>query len=112
MRREDLIRIEHMIDAAEAARGFVALRSRQDLDTDRMLLFAVTRALELVGEAASRLSEEGRLSAPTIPWSSIIGMRNRLIHGYFNIDTEIVWRTVNGELPPLLASLKALRSGS
>lgn len=97
-----------MIDAAESVGQFMAGRQRVDLDRDRMLLFAVVRAVEVIGEAASRVSDETRAANPAIPWSAIVGMRNRLVHGYFDIDTEIVWKTATGELADLLPRLRAL----
>jgi uncharacterized protein with HEPN domain len=108
MRAEDRTRIEHMVEAGQTALDFVAGRTRADLDQDRMLLFAVVRAIEIVGEAAGKVSDEARAASPDIPWKAIIGMRNRLIHGYFDIDTTIVWKTLSDELPPVLASLHAL----
>ncbi|MDX2034753.1 MAG: HepT-like ribonuclease domain-containing protein [Blastocatellia bacterium] len=107
MRAEDRVRVLHMIEAAETLEGFIVSRSRADLDSDRMLLFAVVRAIELIGEAASKVSEETRLNAPEIPWAAIVGMRNRLVHGYFDIDTEIVWETASREAPGLLSQLRA-----
>jgi uncharacterized protein with HEPN domain len=95
MNVEDRLRLSHMIDAAESVLSFMAGRQRSDLDDDRMLLFAVVRAIEVIGEAASKVSEEFRAISPGVPWKAIVGMRNRLIHGYFDIDTEIVWKTVN-----------------
>lgn len=97
-----------MIDAVESVGQFMAGRQRVDLDRDRMLLFAVVRAIEVIGEAASRVSDETRAANPAIPWSAIVGMRNRLVHGYFDIDTEIVWKTATGELADLLPRLRAL----
>ena len=108
MRTEDRVRLCHMIEAAESAAQFIADRSRSDLDSDRMLLFAVVRAIEVVGEAASKLSEEFRAAHPGIPWRAIVGMRNRLIHAYFDIDTETVWETTTQELPPILNQLREL----
>ena len=90
-----------MVDAIEASSTFIAGRSRQDLDTDRMLVFALVRAVEIIGEAASRLSSEGRAEVPGLPWSSIVGMRNHLIHAYFDVDLDILWNTVTQALPPL-----------
>ena len=97
-----------MVDAADAATRFVSGRERASLDTDQMLLFAVLRALEIMGEAAGKVSEELRSLAPGIPWSAIVGMRNRLIHGYFDVDTKVVWNTVVNELPALVRQLRAL----
>jgi uncharacterized protein with HEPN domain len=108
MRFEDVARIRHMIDASETVRQFMSGRQRADLDSDRMLLFAVVRAIEVVGEAAGKVTEETRADAQDIPWSAIVSMRNRLIHGYFDIDTEIVWKTVSRELPDLLPRLQHL----
>ena len=110
MRVEDRIRLRHMIDAAESAVQFIAGRQRMDLDEDRMLLFAVVRAIEVLGEAASRISAETRATHSDIPWRAIIGMRNRLIHAYFEINTAIVWHTATQEIPALLPRLRALVS--
>jgi uncharacterized protein with HEPN domain len=87
---------------------FVAGRQADDLDTDRMLLFALVRAIEVVGEAAGKVSDELRLRAPDIPWDLIVSMRNRLIHAYFDIDRAILWKTATIELQALLPRLQAL----
>ena len=97
-----------MIEAAETVGAFVAARHRADLDTDRMLLFALVRAVEIIGEAASRLSPEARAAAPSVPCVQITGMRNRLIHAYFDIDHDILWRTAVEEIPALLPLLRTL----
>ncbi len=97
-----------MIEAAEAACAFVSGRTRGDLDTDRMLAFALARAIEVVGEAAGRVSAPTRETETDIPWSRIVSMRNRLIHAYFDIDHEVVWQTATVELPRLLPLLRAL----
>ncbi len=73
-----------------------------------MLGFAVVRAIEIVGEAAVNISEEGRRELPNIPWKSITGMRNRIVHAYFDIDYEIVWETVTLRLPELIAELEKI----
>jgi uncharacterized protein with HEPN domain len=108
MRSEDRVRVLHMIEAAEEVSAFVAGRQRPDLDSDRMLLFAVVRAVEVIGEAAGKLSEEARVAATTVPWSAVVSMRNRLVHAYFDIDRDIVWRTATEEIPALLPALRAL----
>lgn len=73
-----------------------------------MLLFAVVRAVEIIGEAASKVSDEGRAACPEIAWKAIIGMRNRLVHAYFEIDTNVVWIAVTDEIPALLSQLRGL----
>lgn len=97
-----------MLEAAESAQHFVSGKSRADLDTDPMLLFALVRAIEIIGEAASRVSVEQRTDSPTVPWTAIVAMRNRLIHAYFDIDRDIVWRTVTEEIPSLRSQLLQL----
>ncbi len=76
-----------------------------------MLLFAVVRAVEVIGEAASKMSEETRAAHAEIPWKAIVTMRNRLIHAYYDINTEIVWKTVTLEIPSILLQLRALAEG-
>jgi uncharacterized protein with HEPN domain len=112
MSPDDRIRLQHMADAAEAALRFCQGRMRADLDSDDMLRFALTRAVEILGEAASRVSEEARAQTPGIPWAPVVGMRNRLVHAYFDVDADILWTTVNDSLPALLSELQAaLREG-
>lgn len=79
-----------------------------DLDADRMLVFALVRAVEIIGEAASRVTSPTRAAAQDIPWSLIVAMRNRLIHGYFEVDRDVVWKTVTQELPALLPQLRIM----
>jgi uncharacterized protein with HEPN domain len=110
MPADDRVRLAHMIDAADTISTFMAGRKREDLDSDRMLLFAVVHAIEILGEAAAKVSDETRQAAPNIPWNAIVGMRNRLIHGYFDIDTAIVWKTISVEIPALLPKLRSLNS--
>ncbi len=82
--------------------------TRSNLDGNRVLVLAVVKTIEIIDEAASRVTVEGRAEAPGLPWQQIIAMRNRLIHGYFDVDLDIVWSTVQGELPPLIAELDAI----
>ena len=108
MSPDDQTRIRHMIEAAETACQFVSDRARHDLDNDQMLVFAVVRAIEIVGEAASKVSAATRQSSTDVPWSLIISMRNRVVHAYFDIDHEIVWKTATEELPEVLPKLRSL----
>jgi len=103
-----------MFEAAETACGFALGKVRSDVDCDRMLVFALVRAIEIVGEAVSKVSAETRNIAVDIPWTSIVSMRNRLIRAYFDVDHEVAWKTATEELPQLLPRLRALleRSGS
>ena len=107
MSPDDRWRVGHMIEAAEQALSFSQGRSRADLDSDAMLRMALTRAVEIVGEAAAQVSEAGRMELPGGPWAQIVGMRNRLVHAYFDINRNILWDTVQIALPPLLEQLRA-----
>lgn len=106
---EDRVRWEHMIDAATHALRFMEGRSQQDLENDQMLQFAVIRAIEVIGEAASRVSRETQAAHVAIPWPAIIGMRNRLVHAYFQIDNAVLWVAVSREIPRLLDQLVEAR---
>ena len=110
MQAKDHVRIEHMVDAAQTALAFVEGRERTDLETDVMLRFAVVHAIGIVGEAAANVSAEGRAEAPAVPWKQIVGMRNRIVHRYVDIDNDIVWATLESELPALLPLLRAVLS--
>ena len=99
-----------MVEAAQAALKFVHGKQQADLQTDQMLLFAVVRAIEILGEAANKVSEDVQSANSSIPWRAIVGMRNRLVHAYFDVDTEMVWKTLQSEIPWLLSALQALLS--
>ena len=94
MNVNDVIRMRHMLDAAKEAIYFVEGESHMSLVNDRKLTFAVVRALEIIGEAASRTTIECQNATPQIPWRGMIGMRNRLIHAYFEVDYDQVWNAV------------------
>jgi uncharacterized protein with HEPN domain len=95
-----------MLSHAEEAVAMVAGRSRADLDSDRMLNLSLVRLLEIVGEAAARIDETTRQQIPAVPWPQIIGLRNRLIHGYDAVDFDILWDILQFDLPPLVANLR------
>jgi len=107
-RHDDLIRVRHMLDAVDDALRFSSGRSRAELDNDRQFALALLKCIEIVGEAAARSGEETRSKAPGVPWTDITGMRNRLVHVYFDIDLDLVWSTVQRDLPALRAELDQL----
>jgi uncharacterized protein with HEPN domain len=106
MKSDDLIRLRHMLDSAKEAQSYLAERTRTDLDAERMLVHALVRCIEIVGEAAAKVSPQGRSEIPSIPWPDVVAMRNRLIHAYFDINLDLVWDTVVDDLPPLVAALE------
>ena len=73
-----------------------------------MLVFALVKAVEIVGEAASRITPETQEELDFIPWADVVGMRNRLVHAYYDINLEILWLTVRDDLPKLVAQLEPL----
>ena len=83
-------------------------KTREDLDQDRKLNLSLVRLLEIVGEAANRIPKEERSAHPGIPWSEIVGLRNRLIHGYDEVDFDILWQIVTQDLPPLVKTLERI----
>jgi uncharacterized protein with HEPN domain len=97
-----------MLDAAKEAMSFIKDRKRSDLDTDRMLVLSLVKSVEIIGEAASKVTKESRDNHPEVPWLNIIGMGNRLIHVYFDIDLDRVWDTITDDLPPVIAALKKI----
>jgi uncharacterized protein with HEPN domain len=101
-----------MLDAARDARGFCARRSRLDLDDDRLLALGLLKCLEIIGEAAARVEMESRAGAPRIPWTDIVGMRNRLVHAYYDIDLDQVWQTVTEDVPLLITELEQVLAAS
>jgi uncharacterized protein with HEPN domain len=105
---EDRTRILHMIEAAQTVADFVSDRVQADLDTNRLLLFALVRAVEVLGEAAAKVSPGTRAATEGIPWPQIVSMRNRLIHAYFDVDQTILWKTATQEIPALLPVLRKL----
>jgi uncharacterized protein with HEPN domain len=97
-----------MFDGTREALSFVQERRREDLDSDRLLVLGLVKAIEIIGEAAYQVSMSTRAEAPGIPWEDIVGMRHRLVHAYFDINLDILWRTVQDDLPPLCSALESI----
>ncbi|HLQ25725.1 MAG TPA: DUF86 domain-containing protein [Acidiferrobacterales bacterium] len=108
MRKDDEIRLRHMLDAAREAMVFLGGQSRKNLDANRMLVLSLVKAIEIVGEAATKVTPETQNKYPDIPWADVVGMRHRLIHAYFDINLDIVWQTVIHDLPPLVKKLEQI----
>lgn len=106
--REDKVRLRHMLDYSRKAVAMIEGRAREDLDRDEMLCLALTRVVEIVGEAATRVSQAGQQHHGQIPWSEIVGLRNRLVHGYDSVDVDILWDIVQQDIPPLIEQLEAI----
>jgi uncharacterized protein with HEPN domain len=107
MNEQDTNRLRDILDRARIAQGMIVGKDRAALDTDVTLALALTRLIEVIGEAASGISMETRDSLSSIPWRNIIGMRNRLIHDYGNVNLAILWKTASEGIPELIAALES-----
>lgn len=107
MFKDDSIRLRHMLDAAREAVGFLGDSKREALSDDRQLVLALMKAIEIIGEAAFRTSPETQARTAGVPWRDIVGMRHRLVHAYFDIDLDVLWKTVREDLPPLITALES-----
>ena len=102
----DEVRLRHMLDAARSVQRFCDGRTRQSLDQDEMLTRAVLHALLEIGEAASKVTDPVRSLAPSLPWGQIVATRNILVHVYWGVDFEKIWRTVREDIPALIAAVE------
>lgn len=107
MRSDDILLLDMLLAAREAV-GFLAGTTWDAFQADRIRQLAVVKSIEVVGEAASRVSPEFRAAHPELPWPQIVGMRHRLVHGYFEINLRRVWQTVREDLPALIEALEPL----
>ena len=105
MPANDMVRLRHILEAAREAGAFLQGKSSEDLHADRMLNLSIVRLLEIIGEAARGVSPACRTAHPEIAWQEMAGMRDRLAHGYFDVDLNVVWQTVTQDLPALLGQL-------
>lgn len=108
MQPKDHTRLKHMMEYAEEAKTLASETTREALATDRKLELALTRLVEIIGEAAAKVSTQTREQYPDIPWTEMIGLRNRLIHGYDAVDLDILWDIIQEDLPSLIQRLKGL----
>lgn len=107
-KREYLDYLNDILEGAQKAVGFAGDLSFENFVRDEKSLFAVVRALEIIGEAAGRIPKSVRDRSPDVPWQDMIGMRNIVIHEYFGVDAEVIWRTVKDDLPKLQAAIEKL----
>ncbi|MGY5857899.1 MAG: HepT-like ribonuclease domain-containing protein [Candidatus Thorarchaeota archaeon] len=104
----DETRLRHMLDATREALTFVSGKTKGDVVSNRILVLALIQLLEIIGEAANGISPELRKNHTEIPWNFIIKMRHRLIHGYFDVDEDIIWQTITNDLPLLRKNLEII----
>jgi uncharacterized protein with HEPN domain len=107
-RRDDSTALRQMLEFAELVINHCAGKSSEDLSDDEVLQAAVMRWIELIGEAANRVSRDTQRKHPSIPWSDIIGTRNRILHGYDEVNLQILWDTINDDIPALVSTLRKI----
>jgi len=107
-RHDPFISLRQILSHAREAVALSQGKSRADLDNDRLLNLSLTRLLEIMGEAANRVPEEVQSQYPQLPWLQMIGLRNRLIHGYDQVDFDILWNIVKQDLPGLISQLQEI----
>lgn len=108
--KDDQVYVGHMLDTANKAVNFTEGVSREDFDHNELLRLSLTHLLQVIGEAARLVSQDFRTSHPRIPWKAIVGMRSKVVHDYLNVDEDVVWDTVQSDLPPLIAELERILS--
>lgn len=106
-RHNDLIFIRHMRDHAREAMDLLGSTPRSELGQSRVVQLALMQLLEIVGEAANRVSDETRLHLSSLPWRDMVGMRNRLIHGYASVNIAVLWDTIQDDLPAIVKDLES-----
>ena len=105
MRQDDAYLLD-MFVAAQEARQLVTEMTWEAFSASRLHQLAILHLVQTIGEAATRVSPEGRAATPTIPWSLIIGMRHRLVHDYDRVSLTVAWETVRNDLPRLIEALR------
>lgn len=104
----DLVHLREMLDTARKAVEFVRGRSRHDLERDDQLRMALLWAIEAIGEGSKQVSEDVKVSAPAVPWQDLARTRDRVIHGYVELDLDIVWEIVTADWQVLIAELEKI----
>jgi uncharacterized protein with HEPN domain len=110
MKKDPLVYIDDIRDSIEAIKSYTAGLTKEDFSSSTEKQDAVYRRLEVIGEAANRLPDEFKSQYPLIPWYQIVGMRNVLIHEYDSIDLDLVWETVQRDIPKLDKYIKSIPS--
>ena len=108
MSPRDLVYVGHMLDMAKKAVAKVRVLPRGAYDSDENLRFALVHLVQVIGEAARKVSREFTMTHPEVPWENIVGMRHKLVHDYLGVDEDIVWQVVTVDLPQLVQSLEPL----
>jgi uncharacterized protein with HEPN domain len=106
MNPREYLRFTHMLEMGETVANFVKGRTREDLDADQVFMMGLRMVIALIGEAASQIPRATQANYGQIPWPQIIGMRNRLIHGYDEVNLDLVWHTATQHIPIMVTLLR------
>jgi uncharacterized protein with HEPN domain len=108
MEKNDEKRLTNMLEAAKDAVGLLQDKTRDDLDKDKQLTLSLLKSLEMIGEVASKVSKECQMGCEPIPWDNLIDLKRQVVHTYWDIDRDWIWKTVTEELPPIINALQQL----
>ncbi len=108
MSKDDWIYVGHMFDISRKAVAAIVGKNREAYDRDEILRMALTHFIQVIGEAARKVSPEYQKAHPQIPWHEIVGMRHRIVHDYMRVDEDLVWEVVSHDLPALVAALEKI----
>lgn len=108
MKKDDTVYLQHMLDAIHRIESYTRGLSREKYLQDGLIQDGVVRQLEIIGEASNNLSEEFQEKHLEIPWGQIIGLRNRIVHAYFDINLDIAWDIVHGDIPDLKQQIERI----
>ena len=97
--QDDRLRLQHMFDAINEILSFIKGKEQKELDENRMLSLAIVKLLEIIGEASKKLSKSFKDNHPNIPWRKMTGLRDIIIHHYYELDDDIIWNVIQDELP-------------
>ena len=108
MKRDDTVYLLHILDAIGLIEEYTKGMSENEFLSNSMAHDAVVRQIEIIGEAARNVSDEFQEKHPTLPWIKMIGIRNKIVHEYFNVNYAIVWDTIKDDLPNLKRNIKKI----
>ena len=103
---KDNIRLEHIVQAIERIKRYTNGKRFEDLEEDDMMYYAVVKNIEIIGEASNMLTSEFKNDHPLTPWKMVTGMRNYIVHEYFQVDNTVIWDVIQNDLPELEAQIK------
>ncbi len=108
MARDDRLTSGQMLDVVQRIRAVIQGQTRAAFETDEVRQLALLHLIQMLGEAASRTSAAFRDAHPELPWAQIVGIRNRIVHGYDHVDPDIIWRVATEDVEPVLAALERI----